>query len=154
MNVEIRPGVAAEADLVARVDASLAAGETVRDGRELRVGAPDGYGADADALRAAAAAAARAVRRTGGRLAWNARDGGEVRAIVEGTAFGAYDPGLRKRGYGDRPELTLLLDAEESLGPLAESQTVVARRVAAARDLSNLPPNELTPEALAEHARS
>jgi leucyl aminopeptidase len=151
MDVEIRPGISAEADLVASVDTTLSPGETVRDGREIRVGLADDLGLDG--LRGAAAAVARGARRVGGRLAWRAGGADEVRAVVEGTSFGAYDPGLRKRGYGERPELTLLLDADESLRPLAERQAVVARWVAGARDLSNLPPNELTPVALAEYAK-
>lgn len=149
MDVELRPG-AADADFVARVDPALAPGETVRDGSELRVGAPEGYGVDA--LRAAAALAARTVRRQGGRIAWSAGDADEVRALVEGTAYGAYDAGLRKRGYGSSPGITLVLDADESLRDVAERQAVVARWLSFARDLVNLPPNELTPAALAERA--
>src|SRR5215210_7313399 len=150
MQVEVRAGAAADATCVARVDDALAAGEIARDGRELRVGALAGWGADG--LRAAAATAARSLRRTGGEIAWRAESKDEVCAIVEGTAFGAYDPGLRKRGYEDRSELVLVLDADEALRPLAERQALVARRVSNARDLSNLPPNELTPPALADHA--
>jgi leucyl aminopeptidase len=151
MILEVRPGGAAEADLAARVDDSLGAGEVVRDGRELRVGWAAGLGADG--LRAAAAVAARSVRADGIRLAWHAGDEAEARAIVEGAAFGFYDAGIRKRGYGERPEPTLVLDADDELRPLAERQALVARRVAAARDLANLPPNELTPVALAGHAK-
>ena len=150
MRVEVRTGAATDATLVARVDDAVAAGETERDGRELRVAPLDGWGVDG--LRAAAATAARSLRRTGGEIVWRADSADDVRAVVEGTAFGAYDPGLRKRGYGDRPEITLVLDAAEELRPLAERQAVVARHVSNARDLSNLPPNELTPPALADHA--
>ena len=150
MRVEVRTGAATDATLVARVDDAVAAGETERDGRELRVAALEGWGVDG--LRAAAATAARSLRRTGGEIVWRADSADDVRAVVEGTAFGAYDPGLRKRGYGDRPEITLVLDAAEELRPLAERQAVVARHVSNARDLSNLPPNELTPPALAGHA--
>jgi len=150
MRVEVRTGAATDATLVARVDDAVAAGETERDGRELRVAALEGWGVDG--LRAAAATAARSLRRTGGEIVWRADSADDVRAVVEGTAFGAYDPGLRKRGYGDRPEITLVLDAAEELRPLAERQAVVARHVSNARDLSNLPPNELTPPALADHA--
>jgi len=146
----VRTGAATDATLVARVDDGVAAGETERDGRELRVAALEGWGVDG--LRAAAATAARSLRRTGGEIVWRADSADDVRAVVEGTAFGAYDPGLRKRGYGDRPEITLVLDAAEELRPLAERQAVVARHVSNARDLSNLPPNELTPPALADHA--
>ena len=150
MRVEVRTGAATDATLVARVDDGVAAGETERDGRELRVAALEGWGVDG--LRAAAATAARSLRRTGGEIVWRADSADDVRAVVEGTAFGAYDAGLRKRGYGDRPEITLVLDAAEELRPLAERQAVVARHVSNARDLSNLPPNELTPPALADHA--
>src|SRR5215213_4088029 len=150
MRVEIRAGAADDVAVVARVDDVLPAGEVARDGGQLRVGTLEGWGADG--LRAAAAAAARSIRRSGGEIGWLARDEDEVRAIVEGTAFGAYDPGLRKRGYGDRPEIALVLDADDALRPLADRQAVVARRVSNARDLSNLPPNELTPPALADHA--
>ena len=44
-----------------------------------------------------------------------------MRAIVEGTAYGAYDPGLFKRGYASRPELTLALDAPAELHELARA---------------------------------
>jgi leucyl aminopeptidase len=150
MKVEVRAGAAADATRVARIDDALPAGEIERDGNELRVGALEGWGADG--LRAAAAAAARSIRRTGGEIVWRAEDENEVRALVEGTAFGAYDPGLRKAGYGELPEVALVLDADEALRPLAERQALVARHVSNARDLSNLPPNELTPPALADHA--
>jgi leucyl aminopeptidase len=150
MKVEVRPGSAADADVVGRVDETLEPGEVVRDGREVCVGPLAGWGLDS--LRAAAAVAARAVRRAGGRIAWRVESEDDVRAVVEGTASGVYDPGLRKRGYGERPELTLLLDADEALRPFAERRAVVSAHIAAARDLSNLPPNELTPVALAEHA--
>ena len=152
MKVEITAGGSAEADVAARVDGSLAPGEVVRDAREVRVGQLEGWGADG--LRAAAAAVARTLRRKGGSVAWQAASDDDVRAIVEGTAFGAYDPGIRKRGYEDAPELTLVLDGDEAVRPVAERQALVARRVSAARDLVNLPPNELTPPALAEHAEA
>ena len=150
MKVEVRAGAAADAIRVARVDDHLPAGEIERDGRELRIGTLVGWGADG--LRAAAAGAARSLRRTGGEVVWRAESEDDVRAIVEGTAFGAYDAGLHKRGYGEWPELTLVLDADEELRPLAARQALVARHISKARDLSNLPPNELTPPALADHA--
>jgi leucyl aminopeptidase len=108
----------------------------------------------ADALRAAAAKAARALRHGGGTIAWTASTGDDVRAIVEGTAYGAYDPGLFKRGYADRADVTLALDAPPELHDLARRQEAVVRHLDAARDLANRPPNDLTPEALADYARS
>ena len=156
MRVEIRGQ--GSSDVCARVDRALPAGEVQRDGDELRVGVP--AGGDSDTLRAGAAAAARALRRTGGTIAWSIDDslglapGEQVRALVEGTSFGAYDPGLYKSGYADRPELTLALDAPDELHGLAERQATIARHLDAARDLSNRPPNDLTPPALAAHAKS
>src|SRR3989442_7536984 len=115
-------GTAGPDDIRARVDDELPSGEIVRDGSELRVGAPDGWGLDA--LRAAAAFAARSLRRTGGRIAWEAAGADDVRAVVEGTAYGAYDAGLRKAGHLERPELTLVLDVDGDLRRLAERQEV------------------------------
>lgn len=150
MRVETRePG---GSDVRAQVDPDLVAGDLRRSDSEIRIGAPDLP--NADGLRAAAANAARALRAGGGTIAWSAKDADEVRAIVEGTAFGAYDPGLFKRGYTDRNELTLALDAPAELHDLARRQETVMRHLDAARDLANRPPNDLTPTALAEHAKS
>jgi leucyl aminopeptidase len=150
MRIELRPSQ--PGDIRARVDDALAASEVVRDGDELRVGRPDLPGFDG--LRSAAATATRSLRRQGGSIAWSASSGDEVRALVEGTAYGAYDPGLFKRGYPERPEVVLVLDASEELHELARRQEVVMRHVDGARDLSNRPPNDLDPVGLAAHAKS
>jgi leucyl aminopeptidase len=139
-------------DVRASIDSDLTAGELRRTDTELRVGAPAQL--DADGLRTAAAQAARALRREGGAIAWRAENAEQVRAIVEGTGFGAYDPGLFKHDYATRPELTLLLDAPAELHELAARQATVVRHLDAARDLANRPPNDLTPVALAAHAKS
>jgi len=155
MRVEIRGQ--GSSDVCARVDRALLEGEVQRDGDELRVGLAAGGG---DALRAAAAAAARSLRRTGGTVAWSIDDSlgltadEQVRALVEGSSFGAYDPGLYKSGYATRPELTLALDVLDDLRDLVERQATIARHLDAARDLSNRSPNDLTPPVLAEHAKS
>ncbi len=155
MRVSIRPTDAT--DVSARIDSGMPAGELVRDGAELRVGVAEPL--DADGLRAAAARAARSLRRTGGTVAWRVDDSlpvsaeEQVRALVEGTAYGAYDPGLFKKEYAGRAELELALDAPAALCPLAERQATIVRHLDAARDLANRPPNDLTPVALAEHAR-
>ncbi|HEY2325887.1 MAG TPA: leucyl aminopeptidase family protein, partial [Gaiellaceae bacterium] len=78
----------------------------------------------------------------------------DVRAIVEGTAYGAYDAGLFKTGYASRPQLDLALDAPAELHALAERQAVISRHIDGARDLANRPPNDLTPLALAAHAKT
>src|SRR4051794_15389 len=139
-------------DVRASIDPGLAAGEIRRTDTELRVGPPGRL--DADGRRTAAAWAARALRAGGGTIAWRAEDEEQVRALVEGTAYGAYDPGLFKDGYNERPELTLALDVPAELHELAARQATVARHLGTARDLANRPPNDLTPVALAAHAKS
>jgi len=158
MRVEITGASVRDGAVRARLDESLPIGELRRNGDELRVGVPDQI--DADGLRTAAAVAARAQRREGGTIAWTigehrtlSRDE-QVRALVEGTVYGAYDPGLFKRGYAERPELTLALAGADELRDAVERAATVARHIDRARDLSNRPPNELTPTALAEHAAS
>jgi leucyl aminopeptidase len=150
MRVETRQPSAS--DVQASIDSALTAGEVRRTDTEVRVGAP--ALPDADGLRTAAAWAARALRATGGSIAWRAEDADEVRAIVEGTAYGAYDPGLFKGGYNGRPELTLALDAPLELHGLVARQETIVKHLDAARDLANRPPNDLTPVALAAHAKS
>jgi leucyl aminopeptidase len=139
-------------DVRANIDSDLNAGDVRRSRNELRIGAPPQL--DADGLRTAAAQAARELRRQGGTIAWRAEDAEQVRAIVEGTAFGAYDPGLFKSDYPNRPELTLALDTPAELRNLAERQATIVRHVDTTRDLANRPPNDLTPVALAAHAKS
>src|SRR5215831_9925555 len=127
----------------ASVDEHLRPGELRWDGGELRVGAfalPNG-----DGLRAAAARAARALRREGGTIAWRAETADDVRALVEGTAYGAYDPGLFQDGYAERPELVLALEVSPEFEELAQRQALVCRHVDAVRDLGNRPANDLTP---------
>jgi leucyl aminopeptidase len=156
MRVELRP--LAGSDVRARADRTLRPGEIVRDGSELRVGLR--AVGDADSLRAAAAVAARSLRPSGGTIGWEIDESlslapaEQARALVEGTAYGAYDTGLFKSGYSSRPELTLALAASEELRALIERQATVVRHLDAARDLSNRPPNDLTPPALAAHAKS
>jgi leucyl aminopeptidase len=140
----------AGSDVVVHLDLELKPGEVRRSDTELRVGTAsplDGY-----ALRTAAALAARAMRADGGAIAWGTSTEDEVRAIVEGTAYGAYDPGLFKRDYETRPELTLVLDTPHR--ELAERQATIMRHLDVARNLANRPPNDLTPVALAGHAKS
>jgi len=139
-------------DVRASIDSALTAGEVRRTDTELRVGPPARL--DADGRRTAAAWVARALRSAGGSISWTAENEEQVRALVEGTAYGAYDPGIFKRGYDDRPELTLVLDAPPELHDLAQRQATIARHLDEARDLANRPPNDLTPVALAAHAKS
>jgi leucyl aminopeptidase len=136
VRIELRP--AAAGDVHARLDP------------ELPAAAYPGH----DGLRASAAKAARDLREHGGTVAWSAASADEVRAIVEGTAYGAYDPGLYKSAYAERAEVTLALDAPDDLHEAARRQEVVVRHLDGARNLANRPPNDLTPESLAAHAAS
>jgi leucyl aminopeptidase len=150
--VRVETREAAATDVRARLDPDLEPGEVRYDAGALRVGTPELPGHDG--LRSAAAHAARSLRREGGSIAWRAENADEVRAIVEGSAYGAYETGLFKERYAARPELTLVVDAPADLHALARRQEVVTRHLARARDLSNRPPNDLTPEALAQHAHA
>ncbi len=113
---------------------------------------------DADALRTAAGAAASDLR--GGTVMW-LLDGSlpvppaeQAGALVEGTLLGGYRPG-RWKTKQDRPPIERVVighfDSEE-LRSAAGRAALLAERVNRARDLVNAPPNELTPESLAEHA--
>ena len=116
---------------------------------------------DADALRTAASAVARGVADLGGTVAWLLDESlplsldEQARAIVEGTMLGSYSPGRWKTDEQPvKPVQRLVLLATDAGGLKEEAGhiAVVGRWVNAARDLSNSPPNELTPEALATWA--
>jgi leucyl aminopeptidase len=115
---------------------------------------------DADAVRTAAAAVARRLRDVGGTLAWTLDDSlplsldEQARAVVEGTVLGAYSPGRWKteqRG-GKQIERIVLYGAGDGVDETAGRAATVSKWVNWARDLANSPPNELTPEGLAEQA--
>jgi leucyl aminopeptidase len=116
---------------------------------------------DADALRTAAASVARSVRDVGGTVAWLLDErlplpsGDQARAIVEGTLLGAYDPAQwRSESRPRRPidRIVLVSETNPALAEAGARAATVANWVNAARDLANAPPNELTPEGLAERA--
>jgi leucyl aminopeptidase len=115
---------------------------------------------DADALRTAAAAVTHAVGEFAERVAW-VIDGSlpippaeQARAIVDGTVLGAYDTARWKRDE-ERPKLTTLVlcgDAEGTEDATSRAATI-AEWTNRTRDLVNSPPNEATPERLAERAQ-
>jgi leucyl aminopeptidase len=104
---------------------------------------------------------ARRAEHVGGTIAWTIDEslplapGEQAKALVEGTVLGAYDPGRWKTENGRRREITTisLASADTGLASVAERAATVSEWVNAARDLANAPPNELTPEELAERAR-
>src|SRR5438552_7214143 len=116
---------------------------------------------DADALRTAAASVARATAEVGGTVAWLLDEtlplplDEQARAVVEGIVLGSYRPGRWKTdAHEPRPVERIVLCAgdEAGLEQTATESARVSRWVNWARDLANSPPNELTPEALAERA--
>jgi leucyl aminopeptidase len=115
-----------------------------------------------DDLRTAGAAAAHALARVGGTLSWLLDESlslplpQQAAALVEGTILGGYSPGLWKTserrpqpvekiviGHFDSPELR----------EAAERAALLAERANRARDLANMPPNELNPHTLGEKAK-
>jgi leucyl aminopeptidase len=114
---------------------------------------------DADALRTAAGTLAREARGYAGRIAWLLDDSlslspaEQTRAIVDGTLLGSYDPGLWKTSpEPQRLESLVIVSGDPAVGEAARRAGVVAGWANRARDLANAPPNELTPEGLADRA--
>jgi leucyl aminopeptidase len=118
---------------------------------------------DLDALRTAGAVAAQRVARVGGTLTWLLDETlpvplpEQAAALVEGTILGAYSPGRWKTGDGDRRELERIVvgHAEtDAMRSAVERVALIAEQTNRARDLANMPPNELTPQTFAEHAQA
>jgi leucyl aminopeptidase len=123
------------------------------------VGKADDF--DSDALRTAASAVARRVADVGGTVAWMLEDSlplpleEQARAIVEGTVLGSYSPARWKTA--EKPQkriekIVLCADGADGLEEVAKRAARVGKWVNWARDLANSPPNELTPEGLAQRA--
>nr|MBA3718406.1 leucyl aminopeptidase family protein [Actinomycetota bacterium] len=78
----------------------------------------------------------------------------QARAVVDGVLLGSYDPGRWKTTRRERREIErLVLVTDADLGAEADRARRVASWTNRARDLSNMPANELTPERLAEIAQ-
>jgi leucyl aminopeptidase len=116
---------------------------------------------DADALRTAGAAAAQALARVGGTVVWLLDESlpvplpEQAAALVEGTILGAYSPGRWKANDETRaPERIVIGHADDpELRAAVDRAAVVAERANRARDLANMPPNELNPHTLGEEAK-
>src|SRR5207248_2102299 len=80
---------------------------------------------------------------------------GQAGALVEGTILGAYSPGRWKSKHETRaPERIIVGHAgDPELQEAVERAAIVAERANRSRDLSNMPPNELTPHTLGEQAQ-
>jgi leucyl aminopeptidase len=126
------------------------------DGRRIAV-AGLGDEIDADAYRTAAGAVARLLRGTGGSVAWLLADGPlskdeQARAVVDGLILGGYNPGRWKSESRDKEISRLVLVGDDGALEAATRTATIADWANRARDLANEPPNELTPERLAERA--
>jgi leucyl aminopeptidase len=120
---------------------------------------------DLDSFRTAAAVTAQALARVGGTLGWRLDESlpipapDQARALVEGTILGGYTPGRWKTQDMDKlprqiERIVIVGTETPELRKAVERATVVAERTNRARDLANMPPNELNPHALGEHAQA
>ena len=111
-----------------------------------------------------AAVATQALARVGGTLGWLLDESlpiplpHQARALVEGTVLGGYTAGRWKtRDTEKLPrqiERIVIAHAETpELREAAERAALVAEHTNRARDLANMPPNELNPHTLGEHAQ-
>jgi len=154
--------LAREGELTGRRDSATVVHAEVDGARRIAVGGlGDRDAADADAFRTAAAAVARSVKRFAGSISWLLDESlplpleEQARAVVDGVTLGAYEPGRWKTSGVEEPKLERLVLAGDDAGldGPASRAAVVARWTNRARDLSNAPANELTPERLAEVAQ-
>jgi leucyl aminopeptidase len=126
--------------------------------RAVAAGLGDADALDADTLRDAAAAVAR--EGVGTTLAWLLDESlplpiaEQARAVVDGLVLGGFDPGQWKTRPEPRPtiERLLLAGADGESRSSAQRAERVAQWANRARELENRPPNDLTPERLAERA--
>ena len=150
------------------LQALLEGGEAGRESGRLAVTHADGHRVflvglgsrerwDGEGARATAAKVhGRARELRAGRLCWEVpHHVGEdtVAGLVEGTMLHAYRFKRFKASKQGEHELdSLVLSAHHDIAsPVARAATITAAQNRA-RDLGNLPPNELTPSALAEYA--
>jgi leucyl aminopeptidase len=79
----------------------------------------------------------------------------QAAALVEGTILGAYSPGRWKAKDESRAPKRIVVghDDDPAIQEAVERAAIVAERANRARDLSNMPPNELTPHTLGEKAQ-
>jgi leucyl aminopeptidase len=119
---------------------------------------------DADAFRTAAGAAAFALNRVGGTICWLLDESlplalpAQAAALVEGTIIGGYSPARWKTQEPEKrpkPVERIVLGHFETheLRRAAERAALLADRTNRARDLANMPPNELNPHVLGERAQ-
>jgi leucyl aminopeptidase len=125
--------------------------------RVLAVGLGKRAEATPESARLAAAAALRRAQEAGARsLAWAVPDADDrsalARALVEGTALASYRFDRKSKQDPDARVEQLEIVADDDLGDAVEQAALVVDAQNAARELQDLPSNELTPSKLAEHA--
>lgn len=130
--------------------------------RALAIGLGDAGELDAERLRVAAAVAAKRAAGFGARtIAWVVPAGGDsgerAAALVEGTVLADYRFDRYRSGNDEDDEEPaslerLVLVADDSARQPAEVALVAALAANRARDLQNLPANDLTPQGLAARA--
>jgi leucyl aminopeptidase len=117
---------------------------------------------DADAVRNAASAAARAMERARGTRMALALDGTRLdpaeaaRCAVDGVMLGTYRYDRFRTATRDlppAPAALALITADRGAGAAARREAVAATATNRARDLQNAPPNVLGPQELADRAR-
>jgi leucyl aminopeptidase len=144
-------GLTGKVDEVAKVPT----GGTVRSPLLILVGMGEAGELDADACRRAAGVAVRSVSNAASVvLALPARDGAEIRAVLEGWVLGGYtfttyQTGPVRQGPAD---VVVLSDVARTKAAqqAAEVARVVSGATSLARDWVNTPPGDLTPEAFAD----
>jgi leucyl aminopeptidase len=120
----------------------------------------DGEGFGAEALRKAAGAAARALSGTKkAAFALPVADAAAAEAIAEGALLGAYAFTVyQENGSGKAPlaevALTGAKPRDKAYKAAAERATAVVAEVNRARDLINMPPNDLNPESFAAQVKA
>src|SRR5437763_5864091 len=114
---------------------------------------------DADTLRTAAGTVAHEARSFARRIAWLVDESlpispaEQARAIVDGTLLGSYDPGRWKSSPEPlQLESLVIMSGDAEVAEATRRAGIVAGWANRARDLANAPPNELTPDGLADRA--
>jgi leucyl aminopeptidase len=134
-------------------------GSDVESTRIALIGVGDPRQVDDDGVRTAAAAAAGALRRIGGAVAWlldphlPLSPERQVRAAIEGALLGDYLPvRWRTSDPAVRADRLVIVGATGDMQAAAERTAVVARWTNRARELVDAPPNQITPDGLAREA--
>jgi leucyl aminopeptidase len=171
--IGVLEGDDAPAGAPAQVGELLASGEARRSFKSLALTHADGKrwlvvglgerdGFTPERARVAAAVACERAKEISTRvLCWQAPNGEVAGALVQGTVLADYSFDKHKSQPKEKPDADakpkrlrgLVLAGDGALAGVVDDARVVSEAVNEARDLQNRPANDLTPTALAEHAR-